>query len=37
MSDKLIPNHIGFILDGNRRWARQRGMPTFYGHKKRLR
>ena len=28
------PNHIGFILDGNRRWARQNGLTTFTGHKK---
>ena len=27
-----IPTHIGFILDGNRRWARQHGLPTYEGH-----
>lgn len=27
-------NHIGFIADGNRRWARARGLPTLQGHKK---
>jgi undecaprenyl diphosphate synthase len=26
--------HIGLILDGNRRWARERGLPTLHGHKK---
>lgn len=26
--------HIGFIMDGNRRWARNRGLPTLHGHKK---
>ena len=26
------PNHIGFIMDGNRRWARERGLPTLQGH-----
>jgi undecaprenyl diphosphate synthase len=26
--------HIGLILDGNRRWARKRGLPTLHGHKK---
>jgi len=26
--------HIGFIADGNRRWARERGLPTFEGHRK---
>src|SRR3989304_4863886 len=28
-----IPNHIAIIPDGNRRWARARGLHTFYGHK----
>jgi len=26
-------NHIAFIPDGNRRWARQRGLPTLEGHR----
>ena len=25
-------NHIGFILDGNRRWAREQGLPPWRGH-----
>ena len=29
----IIPNHIAIILDGNRRWARARGLPTLAGHK----
>lgn len=29
-----VPIHIGFILDGNRRWARSRGLPTLEGHRK---
>jgi len=29
-----MPKHIGIILDGNRRWARARGLTTFQGHKK---
>jgi undecaprenyl diphosphate synthase len=28
----LIPRHIGFILDGNRRWAKQHGLPVYEGH-----
>lgn len=26
------PTHIGYILDGNRRWAKQHGLPTYEGH-----
>jgi undecaprenyl diphosphate synthase len=34
MSDNpAAPRHIGLILDGNRRWAKQRGLPTMKGHK----
>jgi len=29
-----IPCHIGFIIDGNRRWAKEKGLPTFMGHKR---
>ena len=28
-----IPEHIGAILDGNRRWATERYMPTWIGHR----
>ena len=28
-----IPNHVGIIIDGNRRWARERNLPTFEGHR----
>lgn len=28
-----LPKHIAFICDGNRRWARHRGLPTLLGHK----
>lgn len=27
-----VPAHIAIILDGNRRWAKKRGMPTLQGH-----
>ena len=28
-----IPRHVGIIMDGNGRWARQRGMPRAAGHR----
>jgi undecaprenyl diphosphate synthase len=28
-----IPNHLGIILDGNRRWAKNNGLPTSEGHR----
>lgn len=27
-----IPVHVGIIMDGNRRWAKERNLPTFEGH-----
>lgn len=30
--ERKIPEHIAIILDGNRRWAKQRGLPTLQGH-----
>ncbi len=32
MEDLKIPRHIAIIMDGNGRWARQRGMPRIMGH-----
>lgn len=31
---KAIPRHVGIIMDGNGRWAKKRGKPRSYGHKK---
>lgn len=28
-----IPNAIGVILDGNRRWAKEHGLPSLEGHR----
>lgn len=28
-----IPHHIAIIMDGNGRWATQRGLPRFQGHR----
>lgn len=29
-----MPKCLGVILDGNRRWARERGLPTLEGHRR---
>jgi len=34
MNANLLPNHIAIIMDGNRRWAKERGIPTLAGHKR---
>lgn len=31
-TERAVPTHIGYILDGNRRWAKQHGLPTYEGH-----
>jgi undecaprenyl diphosphate synthase len=28
-----LPNHIAFIMDGNGRWAKKRGLPRLEGHR----
>ncbi len=29
-----LPSHVGIIMDGNGRWAQQRGLPRVQGHRK---
>jgi undecaprenyl diphosphate synthase len=31
-STTVTPSHLGFIIDGNRRWAKQHGIPSYEGH-----
>ena len=33
-NDLIMPKHIAMVLDGNRRWAKEKGMPTLKGHQK---
>lgn len=30
--NKKLPSHVGIIMDGNRRWAKNRGLPAASGH-----
>lgn len=34
--EKVYPNHVAIILDGNRRWAKIRGLPQLKGHQEGL-
>jgi undecaprenyl diphosphate synthase len=37
LSPELLPRHIAIIMDGNGRWARQRGLPRVEGHRAAIR
>lgn len=30
---EVLPKHIAFIMDGNGRWAKKRGLPRKFGHR----
>lgn len=32
MEEQLLPQCVGFIMDGNRRWAKAKGLATLEGH-----
>lgn len=32
--EKYYPEHVAIILDGNRRWAKNKGLPQLKGHQK---
>lgn len=31
-NEGAAPTHVGYIVDGNRRWAKKHGLPTYEGH-----
>lgn len=33
-NNSMIPIHVAIILDGNRRWAKEKGLPTLEGHRR---
>ncbi|KAG8366764.1 hypothetical protein BUALT_Bualt16G0001600 [Buddleja alternifolia] len=33
LEPELMPKHVGVIMDGNRRWAKNRGLPVQLGHR----
>ena len=33
----LLPRHLAIIMDGNGRWAAQRGLPRIAGHRQGIR
>ena len=32
LSNQVLPRHLAIIMDGNGRWAQQRGLPRMAGH-----
>ena len=34
LDPQTIPQHIAIIMDGNRRWAKARGLPAIEGHRR---
>ncbi|MFE5542858.1 isoprenyl transferase [Streptomyces sp. NPDC056534] len=33
LQSELIPEHVAIVMDGNGRWAKERGLPRTEGHK----
>ncbi len=31
--DRLLPQHVAIVMDGNGRWAKRRGLPRVAGHR----
>ena len=30
---ETLPRHVAIVMDGNGRWAQQRGLPRSFGHR----
>jgi len=33
VTERAVPHHIAFVMDGNRRWAKRRHLPAIAGHR----
>ena len=31
---KAVPRHVAIVMDGNGRWAKERGLPRTEGHRR---
>src|SRR5690242_19785449 len=34
IAPQLLPRHVALVMDGNGRWAKERGLPRTEGHKR---
>ncbi len=34
MDTSVLPRHVAIIMDGNRRWAKEHGLPAIEGHRR---
>ncbi|GAA0532267.1 isoprenyl transferase [Saccharopolyspora subtropica] len=34
LAPEFVPNHVAVVMDGNGRWANERGLPRIEGHKR---